>query len=129
MRAIDTNIVVRFVANDNPDQSWRARELVLGGSLFLPVTVLLEAEWVLRSTYRFDNARLIAALRLFIGLPGLKVQHEGEVNRALDYATAGMDLADAIHLALASGCTDFVSFDRPLARQAAAIGAMRVVEP
>lgn len=129
MRAIDTDIVVRFVTNDDPDQSARARELVLAGSLFLPVTVLLETEWVLRSSYRLDNARVVAALRRFVGLPGLKVQHAAEVGRALDHAASGMDLADAFHIALSVDCADFVSFDRLLARRASASGALPVVEP
>lgn len=129
MRAIDTSIVVRFVTNDDLDQAERARKLVLSGALFLPITVLLEAEWVLRSSYRFDRARILAALRKFIGLKTIHVQHAAEVSRALDHAIGGMDLADAFHIALSAGCTGFVSFDRPLARHAAAIGTMPVVEP
>jgi predicted nucleic-acid-binding protein len=129
VRAIDTNIIVRFVTNDDPDQSERARQLVLRNTLFVPITVLLEAEWVLRSVYQLDRASIATALRKFVGLETVHVQHATEVAQALDHATAGMDLADALHLVLAGGCTDFVSFDRPLSRKAAALSAMPIVEP
>ena len=129
MRSIDTNIVLRFITNDDPNQSPRARELIAAGGLFVPVTVLLETEWVLRSSYRFDRLRVVGALRRLVALPGLTVQHAAEVSRALDYAAGGMELADALHVALSSNCTDFVSFDGPLSRKALALGTMLVVEP
>ena len=129
MRAIDTNIVLRFITNDDADQSLRSHDLISAGGLFVPVTVLLETEWVLRSSYRFDRLCVVGALRRFVTLPGLQVQHGAEVSRALDYAAGGMELADALHVALSANCTDFVSFDGPLSRKASALGAMHVVEP
>lgn len=44
MIAIDTNIVVRYLTGDHPDLSSRARALVDAKPVFVPVTVLLEAE-------------------------------------------------------------------------------------
>ena len=49
MRAIDTNIVVRLLTADDAEQAKAARGLVEAGDIFLGVTVLLEAEWVLRA--------------------------------------------------------------------------------
>jgi len=63
VRAIDTNIVVRLLTADDAEQAKAARGLVEAGDIFLGVTVLLEAEWVLRAGYGFAPAQIVAALR------------------------------------------------------------------
>ena len=73
MIAIDTNIVVRFLTNDHPEQSLRARALLEGHEVFVALTVLLETEWVLRSAYRLAPERIHAALRAFAGLPQVRI--------------------------------------------------------
>lgn len=51
MTALDTNVVVRFLVNDDDQQAQRARALIAAGNVHIPPTVLLETEWVLRSAY------------------------------------------------------------------------------
>ena len=59
MIAIDTNVVVRFLVNDDPEQAQRARRLIESEDVFLSTTALLETEWVLRVAYkRPAHARL-----------------------------------------------------------------------
>ena len=53
MRAINANVMVRYLTGDDPDQSARARAAVDGGAVFASTTVLLESVWVLRSVYGF----------------------------------------------------------------------------
>jgi predicted nucleic-acid-binding protein len=67
--AVDTNVVVRFLVNDDREQARRARALVDGKDVFVATTVLLETEWVLRSAYEFPRRELIDALRAFLDLP------------------------------------------------------------
>lgn len=129
MRAIDTNIVVRYLTGDDVAQARRVRELVDGGDLFVSISVVLESEWVLRTAYRFHRTEIVTGLRSFIGLAGVTVEDPARVMTALDWAAAGMDLADAMHLAGARDCTAFVSFDRALAKTASRLSAMPVVEP
>ena len=52
MLAIDTNIIVRLLTNDDPDQAAKAKSLIEGAEVFVATTVLLETEWVLRGAYR-----------------------------------------------------------------------------
>ena len=129
VRAIDTNIVVRYLTNDDVEQSRRVRKLVDGGGIFVSISVVLESEWVLRAAYRFARSEIVAGLRAFIGLPGVTVEDPASVTAALDWAAAGMDLADAVHLAGARACTAFVSFDRALAKTADRLVTLPVVEP
>jgi predicted nucleic-acid-binding protein len=129
MRAVDTNLVVRYLTRDDPEQSPRARALINGGPVFMPVTVVLETEWVLRSSSRLPRAARAEALRSFVGLPTVTVGDADAVSAALDLFEGGMDFADALHLALASGCDAFATFDRMLVKAAEAAGIPGVQEP
>lgn len=128
MRAIDTNVVVRYLTGDDPDQSARARAVVDGGAVFAYTTVLLESEWVLRSVYGFAPDEVAAALRAFAGLPGVAVENPGLLAEALDRAEAGMDFADALHLGAAARCDAMLTFDRRFIEQAQD-STVRTLEP
>ena len=114
MRAIDTNVLVRFLTGDDKAQARAARALIEAGDIFVATTVLLESEWVLRSGYGLAPSRIAAALRGFAGLPGVTVEEPARLAQALDWVSEGMDFADALHLAKAQGCSVFMSFDRKL---------------
>ena len=119
MRAIDTNILIRYLTADQPDQASTARSIITAGDILIPTTVLLECEWVLRSSYRFAQHDILTALRGVIGLPGISVEHPANLAQALDQAEAGMDFADALHLSAAGNCTAMLTFDRDFIRSAA----------
>ena len=127
MIAIDTNVIVRYLVADEPEQFRRATALIESEAVFVSSTVALEAEWVLRVSYRLDRAATLGALHKFAGLP--TVAFESTTIQALDWAEQGMDFADALHLAGAAGCEAFASFDRSLRRTAAKLGAPEVRAP
>lgn len=129
MRAIDTNVVVRFLTGDDPAQAAKARKLIEGGEIFVATSVLLEAEWVLRSGYGFSVERIVQALRDFAGLPGITLEDARLAARALDWTERGLDFADALHLGRAQDCTAFMSFDRKLAKAAAGLSDVEVATP
>lgn len=129
MRAVDTNVIVRFLTGDDPAQTERARRLIEQGEIFVSTSVLLESEWVLRSGYGFATERLVQALRDFAGLPGVTLEDPQLAARALDWAEQGLDFADALHLCGAQGCTAFMTFDRKLAKAAARMSDGKVVAP
>ncbi len=130
MRAIDTNIIVRFlVADDKEEQAAAARGAIEAGDIFVPTTVMLESEWVLRSAYGFAPGEVVQALRGFASLPGVAVEDPARLAQALDWTAAGMDFADALHLAAAEGCSVFLSFDARLAKMAAGRSGVVVEAP
>ena len=112
MLALDTNVVVRYLTGDDPEQAARARAAIDAGPVFVSTTVLLECDWVLRSVYGFGGEEVAAALRAFAGLPTVSVESPAMLAEALDRAAAGMDLADALHLGAAAGCEAMLTFDR-----------------
>jgi predicted nucleic acid-binding protein len=118
MLAIDTNLIVRYLAGDHPGQSAKARALIDGNDVFVCTTVLLEAEWVLRSVYGYASAPLATALTAFAGLARVKLEDAALIAKALDWMREGMDFADALHLASAQDCEEFVTFDCGFAKKA-----------
>jgi predicted nucleic acid-binding protein len=129
MLAIDTNLIVRYLTGDHPGQSAKARALIDNADVFVGTTVLLEAEWVLRSVYGHGPVPLAKALRGFAGLPHVTVENPARAAQALDWMEAGMDFADALHLANAVGCEAFVSFDQRFAHAANRLGTTKVRAP
>lgn len=129
MLAVDTNVVVRYLTNDDAQQCARARSLINNNAILLSATVLLEADWVLRSTYKYARSDSVDALRAFSGLPTVSLDQPARIARAFDWALHGMDFADALHMASAADCDAFVSFDGDLAKTTKRAGALEVRKP
>ena len=126
MRAVDTDVVVRYLTGDDPKQAAEARALIGHRPIFVPRTVLLEVAWVLRSVYDLPVGRIISALRALAGLPGLMVEDASLVAKAMDWTEAGMDFADALHLAAGAGAEAFVTCDRRFSRRASRLAAIPI---
>ena len=122
MVAIDTNIVVRYLTGDHPQQGARAREIVDGQPVFVRVTVVLETEWVLRSAYGYKPEDVARALRAFGGLPAVTIEDAATVAAAFDLAERGLDFADALHLGRSERQDAFLTFDRKFVKAAQAAG-------
>ena len=118
MKALDTNVLVRLLTKDDEQQAQVAAEEIRKGPVFVPVTVLLETEWVLRHAYGFDRAQIGGALLGVVNLAGAVVDAEAAVRQALRWHANGMDLADALHLACSGGSTELVTFDKAMSSKA-----------
>ena len=128
MLAIDANIIVRLLTNDERAEAARAKTLFAENEVFVATTVLLETEWVLRGAYSQAKGDVIAALRAFAGLATVKLEEPARVEMALTLAAGGMDFADALHLSDAEGCEAFVTFDRRFVKSASAKSTIVVRE-
>lgn len=118
MIAADTNVLVRFLINDDPDQNRRAKNLFDKNRIFISATVLLETEWVLRGAYGQTCARILESFQALLGMQGVAVEDAGRLAGALVWYESGLDFADALHLASASAAQTFATFDRRLIRRA-----------
>ena len=126
MTAVDTNVLVRIVVNDDPAQSARAAEFLRQQDrVFLAKTVLLEVEWVLRSAYRLGRREILAILRGILAMGSVEVEDEAAVVQAMRWFEEGMDFADSLHVASA-GPRGFVTFDRALQERARRIGIGKI---
>jgi predicted nucleic-acid-binding protein len=121
--SVDTNLLARFLLKDDPVQFRRAVAVLQADEdVFIPITVLLELAWVLKAR-ETTREEILASLRGILALPHVQQQHVEAVRVALGWVDAGMDVADALHLALSGKATKFLTFDTTLARRAARIGA------
>ena len=100
MIALDTNILVRCLTQDDPIQVPIARRL-LGheAGVFIAKTVLLEAEWVLRAAYGLSRHLIHGALSGLCGLPNVTLENPVHLAQALSDYAGGLDFADALHAA------------------------------
>jgi predicted nucleic-acid-binding protein len=127
--ALDTNVLVRLLTNDDSEQAERAAHLIDGSSAcFVPITVTLELEWVLRGAYRLSPEAVISAFEGLMAIPQVHLEHDDQVLNALEWHRQGLDFADSLHLARSEGCRALISFDRSLARCAAGLGLTPSVE-
>jgi len=123
MIALDTNLLARYLLNDDKPQARAAARLLSGKEgCTAPPTVLLELACVLKANgcSREDIAR---GLRLLFGLPNFRPLQFEAVCRALHWFDRGMDFGDALHLALSAPASRFATFDKAFARQAQGQGA------
>ena len=129
MIAVDTNVLVRFLVKDDEKQAQRARRLVEEEHIFVPKTVLLETEWVLRYTYEFGREAVAEALGKVCGLAQVTIEDTPAVRQALAWHQEGFDFADALHLATSRQAEGFYSFDQELFRRAKRQKTVPVAQP
>lgn len=129
MIAIDTNIVVRFLTHDDANQYKKAYDLFNEYDIFIPETVILETEWVLRFAYDFKANQIASALTKLLGLPNVYINHPSLVAQAITWHLQGLDFADAFHLASSQQCKSFFTFDKKMINSAMGIDSCSVLAP
>lgn len=125
MTGLDTNVLVRFVVADDPEQADRAKALVAraaasGESLFVSDVVLCEFVWVLQAAYRFGRTVVVDTLRRLLGARALAFRDSVSLTGAVEAFAAGRgDFADYVILGHArqAGCEAIATFDRALLRE------------
>jgi predicted nucleic acid-binding protein len=126
--AVDTNVLVRLLIGEHPVQHRAACGLFQHQDVFVPDTVLLESEWVLRRVYQFAPTEICAAFRHVCGLPNVSLRDAAVIAQIIDWHEAGLDFADAMHLASA-GELPFRTFDKDLVKAGRRIAARAVAAP
>jgi predicted nucleic-acid-binding protein len=126
--ALDTNLLVRLLTGDDPEQARRVADLIdASPACFVPITVVLELEWVLRGAYRLERGAVIAALEGLMAIRQVHLEQEDLVRQALAWHQQGLDFADALHLLRSEGCARFATLDRALAKTTAGLQPQPVV--
>jgi len=122
MRAVDTNILVRYVANDDPKQAavvekfWAECE-INQEAIFIPVLVLCELMWVLGRLYAQTKPQLIEVLEKLLAVGFFRFEHESAVRQGLEnYRRGKATFPDYVigEISRQAGCRDTVTFDRDL---------------
>ena len=127
MTGLDTNVLVRYLTDDDPVQSKRAADLIAtattkGERCFVSALVLCELAWVLRGAYDVSQSDLVLTLDRILGTTQFVVGDKDVIRQALEaFRTGKADFADYVIGALHAdaGCARTVTFDRRLRSTAA----------
>lgn len=118
MTGLDTNVLVRYVMQDDPRQSARATKLIESFTGeepgFVPLVAVVEPVWVLAGSYGLARGQVAAVLEGLLRSKELLLDRADLVSQALGrYRSAGADFADALleRIASAAGCTATLTFD------------------
>ena len=125
MIALDTNVLIRFLVEDDEQQSRLATRLIEGAierdePLFISDIVMCETVWVLSSAYRFSRAEIVQALSGLLRARAVVFTSSDRLARALDaYAKGKGDFADYLirEHARAAGADTVATFDRSLLKE------------
>lgn len=120
---LDTNVLTRYLTKDDPLQIEAAIQLIENNECQVLPSVLLELVWVLSSkgTYHLNREQVLDRLSHLFTLPTIYIKHPEIIVTTLRWYEAGMDFADALHLANSEQC--FATFDKHLANKAKELNA------
>jgi predicted nucleic-acid-binding protein len=124
MIGLDTNVVARYIVQDDPRQSAAATRLIEGALTprepgFVPLVVLCELVWVLESCYDATRAEVAQAIRVLLTAKQILVEQPSVAWKALRaYEAGGADFADGVVLETSrgAGCEKLLTFDRRAAK-------------
>jgi len=121
---LDTNVLIRYLVQDDPKQARAAEKFIIQfanseATLFIPISVTLESEWVLRSVYLFSKESIIGVFISLLEAREMQFQDEASVERAIFlFREHNVDFADCLHVATAftHDHLPVVSFDKQASR-------------
>ena len=124
MLGLDTNVLVRFLVQDDQIQFERAQKIIAresrtGGGVLISLLVLLETEWVLRSRYSLAKMEILTAFSGLLASAELRFEDEHSIESALfAWKDSPADFADCLIGAhnRALGCRATASFDAKAAK-------------
>lgn len=126
MIGLDTNVVLRLLLNDDPAQKMRAAKLIqqakkLDTRIIITLAVVLEMEWVLRSSAKMSKTQTLIVFDLLLESYDIEIDNEKALEQALHiYANTAADFAECLFLAQYQrmGCDTMLTFDAKAARMA-----------
>jgi predicted nucleic-acid-binding protein len=102
--AVDTNLLVRLLTNDDCIQARQAVKMLNNNEIYIPKTVLLETEWVLRHAYKIERSNIINGFQKLLGLSKVIIEDPEGKYQAIKWYEDNFDFADALHLASSRRC-------------------------
>ena len=124
MRALDTNVLVRFLVQDDDKQVAIVDQLFSEAeknkeSLYLTSLVVLELMWVLKASYKVERGDILTAVGELLNMPVLKFQDQSALRSfVVEAADNNFDLSDLLigQIAQAAACENTLTFDKKAAK-------------
>jgi predicted nucleic-acid-binding protein len=119
MRAVDTNVLVRLLARDDPEQAHAAEDFVAAGA-WVSHLVLVETVWVLDAVFKRNAVQIAAAVEMLLDHSALAIQDSDVVAAALECFRQrpglGFSYCLVVEVARKAGQLPVGTFDRNLAK-------------
>jgi len=121
MTGLDTNVLVRYLAQDDDAQLRAVLNLLLkkGATFFVPDLVLIEADWVLSALYQWTVEEIAEAFARLLSVHNLHFENEGRIRAALRALRHGADLSDELIVdrCREMGCKTVATFDKGITKR------------
>ena len=123
MIGLDTNVLVRFLVQDDADQARRAAECIArlteAEPGFVAREVVLELVWVLAKAYQYNRAQIVSALQGLMAAVEIEIEDSAVMGAVVElYANQGYDFADLMirQVGVVRGVSSMVTFDEQAAQ-------------
>ncbi len=129
MISVDTNVIVRFLTRDDERQYKKAYAIFKSQEIFIPDTVILETEWVLRYAYGFEPEDICNAFANLFGLKNIHLSNPSFIAQAIEWHKQGVDFSDALHLTHCQQYEKLYTFDKNFSSKAKSLTKCSVMLP
>ena len=121
MIALDTNVLVRYLTQDDEKQVLAVLNLLnrKNAKFWIVDLVLVEVDWVLTSIYDWTRDEIADTLAMLLTVHNLAFENEPRIYRALKALRQGADLSDELIVAYAqaAGCRELATFDKGILKR------------
>lgn len=125
MIGLDTNVLVRYIVQDDAKQSKLASDLIEGlddtSPGFVTLVTVVELGWVLESSYNFSRQQFAEVMQTLLAVDSIKLDRAAAVASAVrSYASSNADFSDCLieRLSVNAGCERTMTFDKVTAKSA-----------
>lgn len=116
MIIVDTNIILRYLLQDNKELSQVAIDIIDNNEIFIPTEVIVEVSYVLKKVYNVNKEKIYEAIKLLLDMESVKFQNSGTIEMAFKiYSDKNLDIVDCMLFAYGKNEKyDIRTFDKKL---------------
>ena len=116
MIIVDTNILLRYLLEDNEELSPKAIEIIDNNEIFIPTEVIVEASYVLKKVYNVEKEKIYEAIKLLLDMDDVNFQNKNTIEIAFKiYSEKNLDIVDCMLFAYNRNENyDIKTFDKKL---------------
>jgi predicted nucleic-acid-binding protein len=119
VNSLDTNVALRYLLNDTPEQSLKAKEVIVNSASYVTDAVAIEIIFVLEKVIGMERSDIVTLVKTFLSLPNL-IYNDYFLDQAIDLygANKGLSIVDCYAASEAKAYNNqLVTFDKRLVSQ------------
>lgn len=97
MIIVDTNVILRYLLQDNEELSSKAIEIIDNNEIFIPTEVIVEVSYVLKKVYNVEKDKIFETIKLLLDMENIKFKNKKTIEVAFKiYSEKNLDIVDCI---------------------------------